>query len=233
VTSTAEKTGDPLGTEGRRPHNAHVKRLALLSALTLSWLMPLSAHAAVTKITFRHKHYLFTVPTKEFISLKTQEDIWTMNGKAILPAQEWLADGDVTPSLPTGVRETQIPTWNREAIKETIEQYAGPTLNRAAQDVTIRKDVSGKISFEGQGATGRKIDLESAANLTIEALGRDIGDVDLPVFETQPTVTVTDPELKAMGITEIVTNAVTMRSRSLDGGRIPSVGKCGPFLRAG
>lgn len=191
-----------------------MKRLALLSALTVSWLLPLSAHAATTSIVFRHKHFLFTIPTKEFVSLKTQEDIWTLNGEPIAPAQEWLADGDVAPVLPAGVRETQRPTWNREAIKATIEKYAGPTLDREAQDVTINKDTSGNITFDGLGATGRRIDLESAADLAIEALARGIGDVDLPVIETQPTVTVTDPGLKAMGIVEIVTIGESNMSNS-------------------
>lgn len=182
-----------------------MRRIALLSALALSWLIPSFAHAAPASITFRHKHYLFSIPTKQFSSLKAQENTWTLDGEAIVPAQEWLADGDVPPVLPPGVRETQRPAWNREAIKATIERYAGPTLDREPRNVTIGKDAAGKITFDGVGFTGRRIDLESAADLAIEALARGIADVELPVIETQPTVTVTDPDLRAMGIKEIVT----------------------------
>jgi len=177
----------------------------ITSALVLSWLTPLVAHAATTNIVFRHKHFLFTIPTKEFVSQRIQENVWTLDGEPVQPAQEWLVDGDVTPALPPGVRESQRPASDREAIKETIERHAGPLLNRDPSDVTIRRDANGKIVFDGVGFTGRRIDLDTAADLAIEALARNIGDVELPVIETQPTVTVEDPELRSMGIREIVT----------------------------
>lgn len=182
-----------------------VSHTAFFAGFVLTWFLPLSAHAAVTSITYRHKHFLFTIQTKEFSSQKLQEDVWTLNGEPIEPAQEWLVDGDVTPSLPAGVKEERRPASNREAIKAVIERHAGPILNREASDVTIGKDAKGKIVFEGVGLTGRGIDLEGAADLTQAAMEKGISDVELPVIETQPKVTVTDPELRAAGIKEIVT----------------------------
>jgi len=186
------------------PHTAAVRRLLLLTAVLLPSLLPLSAQAAST-MTFRHKHFLFTIPVKEFQAQKTQVRVWTMDGQAIEPAQEWMVDGDVTPPLPAGVREEQVPATDREAIKTVIQRYAGPTLDRDASDVTIRKDAAGKIVFDGVGFTGRKIDLDAAADLTVEAIAKGIADVELPVIETQPVVTVEDAGLRAMGIREVVT----------------------------
>lgn len=182
-----------------------MRRTASFAGFVLTWFLPLSAHAAVTSITYRHKHHIFVIQTKEFSTQKLQEDVWTLNGEPIQPAQEWLVDGDVTPPLPAGVREESRPASNREAIKAVIERRAGPILNREARDVTIGKDAAGKIVFDGVGMTSRKIDLDAAADLTAAALAKGIADVELPVIETQPTVTVTDPELRAAGIAEIVT----------------------------
>lgn len=186
------------------PHTAAVRRVLLLTALLLPCLFPLSAEAAGT-MTFRHKHFLFNIPVKEFQAQKAQEHVWTLDGEPIQPAQEWMVDGDTPPPLPAGVREEQRPATDREAIKAVIQRYAGPTLDRDASDVTIRKDAAGKVVFDGVGLTGRKIDLDAAADLTAEAIAKGITDVELPVIETQPVVTVDDPELRAMGIKEVVT----------------------------
>ncbi len=181
-----------------------MKRTVLFAGFVLTWFLPLSAHAAVTSITYRHKHYIFVIQTKEFSNHTLQEDVWTLNGEPIQPAQEWLVDGDVTPPLPAGVKEERRPASNREAIKAVIEKHAGWTLNREASDVTISKDAKGKIAFEGVGLTGRRIDLDGAADLTEAAMEKGIADVELPIIETQPTVTVLDPGLQAAGIKEIV-----------------------------
>src|SRR3989344_1225893 len=133
------------------------------------------------------------------------------------PKNEWREEGEVpvyngreitldpgTP-FPSTVTVIKKIVWNEEKIAGALEESIGVLLNRDPGSVRITKDAEGKINFEGIGLNGRKIDHKRAAELTVFALEEGVSIIQLPVIETPPTVTVEDPELKALGITELVT----------------------------
>ncbi len=105
-------------------------------------------------------------------------------------------------------------SWHPEAIMTTLEHEISSKLDREAGAVTIGKTESGTIVFDGLGLPGRRIDLPLAAKLTITALENDVNTVVLPVVITQPEITVTDAELRAMGIKEVVTVGESVFSKS-------------------
>ncbi|MBI5156365.1 VanW family protein, partial [Candidatus Peregrinibacteria bacterium] len=94
---------------------------------------------------------------------------------------------------------------NTTAITETLRKKVASELDRPAGSVTIGRSASGGIVFTGLGLPGRKTDLALAAHLVREALERNISHITLPVEETNPAVTVTDPDLQNQGIKEFVT----------------------------
>lgn len=163
-----------------------------------------AASMPVTGLTLRHEHHLFTIPPKDIQAWQSPREIWMLNGMEIDPPAELRVDGDALPPLPEGmVRSTRV-AWNENAIRATLVTKVSPLLDRSAGSVTIGRS-SGAIVFDGVGLPGRKVDLEAASALIVHAMDQGVWDVWLPVRETQPEVTVTDPELIAMGIKEVVT----------------------------
>jgi vancomycin resistance protein YoaR len=163
------------------------------------------ASAAYPILTYRHKHHLFTVDPNKYPGWRTPKEVWTYRGAELLPPPELLIDGDTVPLLPEGIVKSNVPDWNATAIRNSLTPIIGDFLYRERGSVVISRTGTGNATFQGAGLTGREVDLETAARLTVEALKRGITDIEIPVQETQPDIQVTDPELIAMGIKEVVT----------------------------
>ncbi|MFA6039576.1 MAG: VanW family protein [Candidatus Peribacteraceae bacterium] len=167
------------------------------------------ASAAEPTLTFRHRHFLYTVrPTAAW---RTTRAVWTVNGKEISPPSSLLVDGDSIPPLPPGVVLTQQDDWDRGAIRQALAMQVAEPLRRDPGSVVIRRTGtgsatgSGTIVFEGVGLPGREVDLDRAMDLTVAALENGVREIMLPVKETQPQIRVEDPLLRQQGITEVVT----------------------------
>ena len=189
------------------PHNTdvHAKRF-LIGCLGLAGFLPAVAFAAVpTDLTLRHDHHLFTLTQKDMKGWQSPRDVWMLDGKVIDPPAHLRVDGDDVPPLPAGfVRSTQV-TWNEHAIRATLLRKVAPLLDRPAGSVTIARDGSGSIVFDGVGLPGRAVDIDTAASLISHALEQGVRDVWLPVRTTPAQVTITDSDLARQGIKEVVT----------------------------
>lgn len=163
------------------------------------------ASAASLNLTYHYKHYLFTISVAQEKSWNRPQETWTYNGQPVIPPQELRVDGDTIPPLPTGFEKHTTVALDRAAVMQTINDVIASQLNRDAGSVTIGKSASGAITFDGVGLPGRSIDISAVADLTMEALKTNTANIMLPVSETPPQVTVTDPELAAQGVKELVT----------------------------
>jgi len=181
-----------------------VKHVFLSLVLLTFGILPAQADAA-GPITFRYKHFLYTLNPASFPAWNSQVETWTYNGKRIEPPASLLVDGDVLPALPPGMQKGFQRGWNKDAIRQTLRERIASDLDRPAGAVTIKKNASGAVVFDGVGMTGREVDLDRSADLTVAALEADVTDVTLVVHERQPAVTVEDPELVKQGVKEVVT----------------------------
>ena len=178
-----------------------VQIIVLLSLFVFSQ----KAEAAPASLTLQHKHSLFTITARDMQGWKEPQEQWTFEGRTAIPPASFRIDGDNLPPLPAGWERHTVAGWNTAAIMETLRKKVSAQLDRPAGSVTIGRSASGGIVFTGLGLPGRKTDLALAANLVTEALEKDIGHVTLPVEETDPAITVTDPDLRDQGIREFVT----------------------------
>jgi vancomycin resistance protein YoaR len=69
----------------------------------------------------------------------------------------------------------------------------------------MHRATDGTVTFDGIGLPGRVVDVPASTALIVAALDAGIGDITLPVRETQPVIDVADSGLQALGITEVVT----------------------------
>lgn len=164
-----------------------------------------SADAATPTLTYRFRHHIFTINAKDTTAWQAQQEIWTYRGHPVTPPAKLRAEGDNPIPMPAGFERGLRPAWDSNAIAATIAQKIAPAIERSAGNVTINKNASGSIVFEGVGFPGQKIDVAQAAMLTMDALESGVTDISLPVTVTPPTVTVLNEELKKMGISEFVT----------------------------
>lgn len=179
------------------------RNVILFGTLGFVGLFPPVSHAA--DLLYRHEHFLFSVPASDVRNWTSSFAAWTYAGEVVTPPQRFLADGDEPPVLPTGFIRTTRPGYSIEAIKETLRRRVSENFDRPAGAVVIDKTASGSVTFDGVGLPGREVDLDALAALTVEALERGMTDIELPVKETQPTVTVASAELRELGIKEVVT----------------------------
>lgn len=170
----------------------------------LTLMFPGVMHAAYSNLTYRNDHFLYVVNPNVYPEWRGTEEIWLYNGKEIKAPAELRVDGDDIPPLPEGIIRQMRPTWDYEAIARTIKERVASKLDREPGSVLIGYTETGAVVFEGVGMLGREVDLLAAARLTADALEQGVNDIILPVREIQPTMTI-DPELVAMGITEVVT----------------------------
>ncbi len=177
--------------------------------------------SAATPLTYRYAHYLFSIDPAQHPEWRSPTEKWTANDIPLDPPAAWRVDGDDVPELPAGVQRRIVFGWNRDAIARTLEKTIASALDRPAGEVTIRREPeiehsaglrpakgktgSGTIVFDGVGLTGRTVDVNTAADLTVAALEQSVTEISLPVTETQPVIHVEDPALIDQGITEVVT----------------------------
>ncbi len=176
-------------------------------------LIPGTVHAAPSAITFTYQHHLFTIPVGAHPEWKQPTERWFFQGVEAIPPARFLTCGKNTVIEPNWTRERSLD-WNEEVIATTIDRSIGSVLDRNAGTVTIRRSSTGSITFDGRGLTGRKVDLPLAAALTRTALENEIQTVSLPIIETQPEITVNDPELRNLGIKEVVTIGESVFAKS-------------------
>ena len=169
------------------------------------FLMPMfapHAHAAGAALTYSWQYHIFTVHPQD--SWKSAHTLWLYQGKrAIPPARiQNLSKEELATQHAWEKREEE--QWDLSAIEKTLRKSISPEMEREKGSVTISRNASGSIVFEGMGLTGRSVDYAALASLTVQALSQNIRSIVLPVKEIQPTVTVNDPSLVAMGIREVV-----------------------------
>lgn len=177
--------------------------LGALGAFGLFGALP--ASAAPASLTLQYKHSLFTLSARDMQDWQRPQEEWTLNGRKAIPPASFRIDGDNLPPLPAGWERHTVISRDQSAIMETLRKKVSAVLDRQAGAVTISRSSTGSIVFTGLGLPGRKTDLALAANLVNEALERGISHITLPVEETDPAVTVTDPDLQKQGIKEFVT----------------------------
>lgn len=163
------------------------------------------SEAASPDLLYRHKHFLFTVPSREVAGWTRDETAWTYAGEPVVPPQSLLADGDVPPVPPDGFERVTRRGYSPDAVRETLRARIADRFDREPGDVTIDMSGSGTVTFDGVGLPGRRVDLDALASLTLEALERGVYDIELPVEEIPARVRVASRELRDMGITEVVT----------------------------
>ncbi|TSC59184.1 MAG: von Willebrand factor A [Candidatus Peregrinibacteria bacterium Greene0416_19] len=163
------------------------------------------AQAAPDILTYRYQHHLFALRPSALPGWRSLREVWMADGREIVPPPAFRVDGDAPPPLPTGVSVIRKNGWNTAAIRETLRQRIGAFLHRDAGRVTVHRTGSGDITFDGVGLTGREVNLELLAGLTVSALEQNVSEVLVPVIETQPEITVTDPSLAELGIKEVIT----------------------------
>ncbi len=192
----------------------HIALLGFLGAVGFVGFFPVQASAAASPITYRYEHYLFTLDPAKFPQWHSTQEQWLYNGQVVVPPTELRVDGDQLPGVPAGFERRQVEAYDQGAIRQSLDQEIGTALHRDPGDVAIGTDATGKVTFQGVGLTGRDVDLDRATALTIDALQQGIIEIVLPMIETQPHITVTDPALTAEGIQEVVTIGESDMSRS-------------------
>lgn len=179
--------------------------LGILGILGFVGILPSSAEAAALNLNYHYKHFLYTISAGRQVAWRAPQEVWMYSGKVVTPPQELRVDGDVLPPVPAGFERKMQSTYNRAAIKSTLRQIVAADIDREPGTVTISRSASGKIVFDGVGFPGQTVHLEAAVDMTIEALKTGTTHIMLSVVEVPPTVHVTDPELSAQGVKELVT----------------------------
>lgn len=161
-------------------------------------------YAAPANITYTYGHHLISVSVTLHPEWRQTKRVWFFRGTEAIPPARFKTCGD-DEVVEAGWTWEESAEWDAGAIEHTIQTEVSAKLNRPAGSVVISRNATGSIVFEGIGLTGRKVDTTLAASLTLHALENDIGLVNLPVQEFQPTIEVQDKELRDMGIKEVVT----------------------------
>lgn len=164
-------------------------------------LMP-RAHAASPALTYSWQYHLFTVRPEAQWKRPVAE--WYFGGKPAVPPARFLTCGRGEIALPAGWQRVVTEQWDLLAIERSLRNAIAPAMDRPTGAVTIQRNASGSIVFEGVGLTGRSVDYAALASLTVQAITRGISTIVMPVSETQPAITIEDPSLAAMGIREVV-----------------------------
>lgn len=165
----------------------------------------ITMEAATPTLTYRHRHHVFTINARSTADWQGTKEVWTYRGQLIVPPAELRAEGNEPVVLPDGFEKSVQIDWDQNAIANTIAEIIAGPINRPAGSVTISRNASGSIVFEGTGFPGQEINLALAARLTVQALEQGATDITLPVTVTPPQVTVNDPALRELGIKEFVT----------------------------
>jgi vancomycin resistance protein YoaR len=167
------------------------------------FLTPVCTFAYPNTLTFQYDYLNFDIDVQK--SWIDYEDIYTFDGSEVIL---------LTEEIPKGVKLEQRISWDKEEIKKNLDMVIGTKINRESGKVTISKSDSGNIEFDGVGLTGRKLDSELAAEMTIEALENNVSLIQLPVEETNPRVAVRGLGLRKSGIRGLIAIGESDYSRS-------------------
>lgn len=184
--------------------HTRLKAAAFLSSITACFIFVGTAHAAPASIVYTYDHHIFTVSVTAHPEWKRPKRVWLYKGVAAEPPAELKTCGkdDV---IPPDWSYRDVGGWSEDVIALTLDKEIASKLDRPAGRVTIGRTASGTVTFDGIGLPGRHVNLALAARLTRTALESNVSTVSLPVTHQPADVTVTDPELKAAGIKEVVT----------------------------
>lgn len=174
-------------------------RLFLFGLLGILGFLGFLPPAAAAPLTYQFEEHIWQLEPKEFPTWRDAQIQYFFRGREIELPEEYRKH------LPKEVNTRQVFTWDRDAITQTLEERIGTSFNREAGSVKISREVDGTVVFEGQGLPGRKLNVFHAAELTRIALEQNIRLIQLPVDETPPLITITDPALQALGVREVVT----------------------------
>lgn len=180
-----------------------MRYLLLLACIGVIGLGLPSGVAAAPTLTYMYQHHLFSIDVAREPAWKQPRRTWKYRGVVATPPDRLLGSVD-NPEDPDWTWIDRAG-WNDAAIAETIAHRIGKVFDREAGRVVIRRSATGGIVFDGYGLPGRSVDIDVAVRLTRHALDSGISVIALPVTETQPAVTVEDPELRSLGIREVVT----------------------------
>ena len=98
------------------------------------------ALAAYPELTLRHNHHLFFLGPDEFPEWQLNKEIWIFEGKLIKPLPQFRVDGDEIPPLPLGVTRDIITSWDRGAIRSTLQERVASKLDREPGSVVIHQN---------------------------------------------------------------------------------------------
>ncbi len=169
--------------------------------------------AAVPGIVYTYGHHIISVSVLSHPEWRQTKRVWTYRGVEAIPPARFKTCGDDEISDPEWTWKEKNG-WDAHMIRLTIETEVSSKLDRAAGSVTISRNASGSIVFQGLGLTGRRVDAGLAASLTLQALENDVTSVALPMEETQPAIDVQAEDLKNMGIREVVTIGESVFNKS-------------------
>lgn len=182
-------------------------RLLILGAIGVFGALgaPPDAAAAPSSLTLQHKHFLFSLDAADIRRWQRPQEQWKYRGHPVIPPAALRVDSDEIPPLPTDFERRMIVALDPRAIAATVERKITAALDRPPESVTIRREPSGAVTFDGVGLPGRSTDIPLTVDLILAALKRNVAHITLPVMEIPPTVIVEDPELLVAGIRELVT----------------------------
>lgn len=183
--------------------NIHIYRWWIIIIAIGIFSLPSHGAAATQEITLQYKHFIAKLQPD--ISWYTRREVWKYHENIATPPSEWKSCSRAIQILPEGWKKEFIKEWNTPAITASIELAIGKDIHQEPGDVHIYRTTTGSIAFDGIGLPGRTIDGEKSAALIIQALRNGDTTIQLPVIETPPTITVSDPELQNLGIQEVVT----------------------------
>lgn len=167
--------------------------------------IPTVCAAAPAELTLRHEHHIFVLRPSQYPSWRSVHEEWRYAGRQFRAPQALRIDGDDVSALPPGITRTTLAGWDEAAMTVTLQAGVATVLDRPAGTVTIRRNGSGPIVFEGAGLPGRHVDVRAAAILIAHAMEAGVSDISLPVVEDPPVMHVEDPTLLSQGIREVVT----------------------------
>lgn len=151
--------------------------------------------------------------------LKTPFRIWEVNPSRLDLISDYqktdfvgikvsISDDDA-PLIDGLLSQEDVEGLDSMKVRQYLETIIAPVIYREKKDVTIDMDEDGNITFEGVGLYGRELDIESATKMMEYALKNRMTYLNLPLFRTDPVITVLSDELKEMGIKDLVSGGET------------------------
>lgn len=171
---------------------------------------------------------LFADEFPDSIRIKTDFNIWKVN----INRSDWVKDysklswNGIEVKLPEVIeknaegktfnylKEEEVKGVDFMEIKNYLEKVVAPEIHREKQDVVIRLDENGEITFDGFAFSGQEVDYEKAYYLIKQALLKGEEDVRLPIITIPPAITVENEELITKGIVDLIATGETDYSGS-------------------